>query len=582
MEKLDEHSYNDSDYDDDGNISFETWYKRVLEKLKSNDPKLTSLNLCEDHQVNDLLHLLERKELCVKAGNLIGANTHLSGLYINNESDDYGENDEKYQRIMNEHSENYSEFLRGVANNRSLTVLNLGYLPDESDAVKILRPLFKNNALTTVSFGNCSFIHIGYLTSSLSRRNSGGGTLKHLSLDGTRGEGAIDDHAAKLIKILNKYHCLETFTLNWTTINERSSHALSSMLRNDNCTLKELTLEANEFSDESLSVFANGILENSTIKMLNLKQSEHVSAEGWVNFFRILRPTKLRSLSNLCLDNLKGSEEIMSFFGNCLQSSKMRALHTICFDNNNINDEAVAIFAEVFAYNNSLEVLDLSQNNSITTVGWQTLASLFLNTKSSIYLIDISNRNNSFDDDAAIAWGNALSQSKNTKLKDFRFIPLGITDRGWPALENLVCNKRSVDSMYDSNHALRLKWPLYMSGEEERLLIGVNSYQEFEFNCLLLDGIGMPDEDRSKYVLRKIIRFYFMNGDANMKELIDMDLNVMVHAIARIGSLTGGKNGGHTLLYQLIRSVPSLFDVSSNMKKGKLMNDIQQQQHRGI
>jgi len=607
MEELDEHSYNDSDYDDDGNISFETWYKRVLEELSINDPNLTSLNLCEDYQVNDLLYLLERKELCVKAGNLIGGNTQLRSLYINNGSDD--DDEEKYQRIMNEHSENYIEFLRGVVNNRSLTTLDLGYLPDSSDVVGILGPLFKNSALTSISFGNCTSEQTRTLSSFLFRQNYEIGTLKHLSLDGTRGEGSMDDYrAGGLIRTLSRCHSLETLALNWTTMNERSSNRLSNMLRNENCTLRELTLEANEFDDESFSIFANGILENSTLKMLNLKQSEHVSSEGWVNFFSILRPTKLRSLSNLCLDNLKGSEEITNFYN--ISSSKMGALHTICLKGNNINDEGVAIFAEVFANNNTLEELDLGINPSITTDGWQTLASLFFNTKSAIRSIDISNENDSFDDDAAIAWANALSISKNAKLEILQFIPLVITARGWSALENLVCNKTSVDSMYDSNHILQLKWPYYLNGdvldiglpsiliyEEEMFALceqvprGMKSYQEFQQSFIILD-MWAAANDTSNVALYKIIRFYLMRGEANMKELLDMELNVIAHAIAMIGSAAGGNYGGRVLLYQLIRSVPSLLDVSGNMKKGRvyqneneqfaLMNDIQQQQHRGI
>jgi len=589
MEELNELS-NNGEYDDDDT----SYYKMILKRLQINDTKLTSFN-------DDLLYLLERKELCIEAGNLIGSNTHLSSLNINNESDD--DDDTSYQRVMNENSEIYDEFLKGVANNRSITELYLGYLPDVSDAVEILEPMFQNSSLKAISFENCIGTHIKLLASSL-RHNNERGTLKHLSLDGTAHRPAITDcYAANLIRTLCKYHCLETFTLNWTTINERSSRALSDMLRNDNCTLKELTLEANEFDDESFSVFANGILENSTLKMLNLKRTERVSAEGWVNFFRILRPTKLRSLSNLCLDNLKGSEEITNCYN--ISSSKMGALHTICLKGNNINDEGVAIFAEVFANNNTLEELDLSINNSITTVGWQALASLFFNTKSSIRSIDISNENDSFDDDAAIAWANALSISKNAKLEILQFIPLVITARGWSALENLVCNKTSVDSMYDSNHILQLKWPYYLNGdvldiglpsiliyEEEMFALceqvprGMKLYQEFQQNCIILTMWAA-----SNVALYKIIHYYFMRGEANMKELLDMELNAMVHAIARIGSAAGGVYGGRTLLYQLIRSAPSLLDVSGNMKKGKvyqndneqfaLMNDIQQQ-HRGI
>ena len=537
MEELDESINNgkDSDNDDDDNTFYEgTGYilsGKALEKLRSNDPKLTSINLGEEFQVECLCHLLTTKELCVKAGNFIGSNTHLDSLLIPVEG---------CQVMMNDYSENYSEFLRGVANNRSLTVLDLGYLPDDSDAVHILGQLFRNSALTELSFENCNGHHIYLLASSLSRTNNERGTLKHLSLDGTREANPIEDYnSAKLIKTLTKYHCLETFTLKWTTINERSSRRISSMLSNPNCTLKELTLEYNEFNDESFSVFANGMLENSTLQMLNLKGSEHVSAEGWVNFFGTLRP------------------------------AKMGTLHTICLDNNNINDEGVAIFAEIFANNNTLKKLSLSQNMLITTAGWQTLASIFLNTRSAIHSIDTVNENDSFDDDAVIAWANALFTSKNNKLKRLQFVPLTITDRGWSALENLVCNKSSVDDMYDSNHILQLQWLMYIGDEAEINLYkqvpkGMRSYKKFECDIPMLRTYHTSEYDAA---LHKIIHFYFKKGEANMKDLLDMELNVIVHAIARMGSFAGADYGGRKLLYQLIRSVPSLFDVSSSNRK---------------
>ena len=181
-----------------------------------------------------------------------------------------------------------------------------------------------------------------------------------------------------------------------------------------------------------------------------------------------------------------------------------------------------------------------------------------------------------------------MSISKNAKLEILQFIPLVISARGWSALENLVCNKTSVDSMYDSNHILQLKWPYYLNRdvldiglpsiliyEEEMFALceqvpkGMKLYQEFQQNFIFLD-MWAAANDTSNVALYKIIHFYFMRGDANMKELLDMESNVMVHAIARIGSAVGGNYGGRVLLYQLIRSVPSLLDVSGNMKKGKV------------
>jgi len=555
----------------------------VLERIKSNDPKLTSLKLGAFNNTHHalpqkLLSLLHNKDLCDEAGILIGSNTHLNELYINihMRSDD---DDENYD--YDDLAENYDEFLRGVANNRSLTVLDLGYCPAKSNAIHILAPLIEKGTPKSISIQNCTGDHIKLLASLFRTNNEQRGTLKNISLDGTRGGNAISDYyTLDLIRTLSRYHSLESLILNWTIINAETSRALSNMLRDDSCTLKKLTLEENEFDDESLSVLAEGLLENSSLEELNLLGSEHVSAEGWVNFFRILRPAKLG------------------------------ALHTLCLERNHITDEAVVEMTHVFANNNTLKRLNLSLNNSITTAGWQTLASIFLNPNSAIDTM-LTKGNPSFDDGAAIAWVNALSQSKNTKLNELLLSPRGITSRGWLALENLVCNKMSIDSMYGSNHTFKFYFE-DTTIEQSTVVSAMRSYQDFQLSCLVAECssrimvrrlVRSQEKDEKddklrdfmkevierlstgritghKMALHKIIQFYFKSGEANMKDIWDMEFNVMVHAIARIGCFAkdnfsaiatqdGISTSVHTLLYQIMRSVPSLVDVSSSNRKNR-------------
>ena len=454
--------------------------------------------------------------------------------------------------------------------------MDLGYCPAKSNAIHILAPLIQKGTPKSISIQNCTGDHIKLLASLLRTNNEQRGTLKHLSLDGTRGGNAISDYyTLDLIRTLNRYHSLESLILNWTIINAETSRALSNMLRDDSCTLKKLTLEENEFDDESLSVLAEGLLENSSLEELNLKGSEHVSAEGWFNFFRILRPAKLG------------------------------ALHTLCLDENNITDEALDELSRVFVSNDTLKKLSLSDNASITTAGWQTLASIFL-TNSAIDTIKITNGNGSFDDDAAILWATALSMSKNATLNELLLSPHGITSTGWSALENLVCNKTSVNSLYDSNHTLKIWGGDTKIEHFEGVPKTMISYQEFQYRYHLAmctkrvmlkrlarslgkesDSDNLQDimkthfnklektETRHEKALQKIVHFYFMSGEANMKDIWDMELNIMVHAIATIGCFAKynivPSTSEHTLLYQIMRSVPSLFDVSSsNMKNRKV------------
>ena len=60
----------------------------VLERIKSNDHKLTSLKLgSSNNSAPEFLPLQQNKGLCEKAGILIGSNTHLDELHINIEYD---------------------------------------------------------------------------------------------------------------------------------------------------------------------------------------------------------------------------------------------------------------------------------------------------------------------------------------------------------------------------------------------------------------------------------------------------------------------------------------------------------------
>jgi len=286
------------------------------------------------------------------------------------------------------------------------------------------------------------------------------------------------------------------------------------------------------------------LLENKdTIELLDLSGCDNVSPQGWVNFFNILRPAKLGSL-----------------------------LSTLYLSNNDINDEAAVAFSSVFANYSRLQQLHLTGITSITTSGWQFLAALVHNRDSLLHYIKLEDsfsitNSTSFDDDALIAWVNALFISKNTTLRSLIIPHEGITSRGWLALENLVCNKTTIDTLYDSNHTLA-----YIAqandgpGEIFSVMKRIVEFQQQSFD------MSNSRRCRLEVARQKIIHFYFMNGEANMQELIDMEMNVMVHAIARIGSRGGWQYTPQTnaLLYRLIRSVPSLFDVSRNTKKRKM------------
>jgi len=525
----------------------------ILEGIRDNNPTVTSLEL----QGEDLFTLLEnhRDEIgasvfCKKVGDWIANNTHLRELAINVNSIRHGIHSSSWDTLPRRIG-NYHKFLMGVAQNKSISQLKLrGFVNTacNSIAIRVLAPLFNNKRICKVSVDDCSDRVLQQLSSVLydvlmNMSNKPEYTLKELKLHGTNDDFITDHAAASLITILSDLHCVETLTLNYTTINEGSSHALSHMLKEPDCTLKELTLEENEFNDEKSVILAEGIRINSTLETLNLRRSDEITGDGWTSFFNILRPAKLGALSVLYLCD------------------------------NNINDEAAAALSHVFTNNNTLQNLFLSEVSSITTTGWQALANLVHNPDSALYYIDLNGSSN-FDDDALLAWVNALSMSKNATLLSFLIPSEEVTSTGWLALENLVCNKTTIDTLYDSNHVLG--YITQNNNGTGEILSMMRRIAKFRQLSQLSGSVGV--RGYREVALYKIIRFYFMSGEANMKDIWDMELNIMVHAIARIGCFAkdnivatqdGPSTSGHTLLYQIMRSVPSLFDVSSSNRKNR-------------
>ena len=71
------------------------------------------------------------------------------------------------------------------------------------------------------------------------------------------------------------------------------------------------------------------------------------------------------------------------------------------------------------------------------------------------------------------------------------------------------------------------------------------------------------DENKAEVIRQKIINYHFSNGNKNIEEFVVMELNILPHAVSWIGR----NNIGHSLLYRLVNSMPSLLEYGSRKKK---------------
>ena len=137
------------------------------------------------------------------------------------------------------------------------------------------------------------------------------------------------------------------------------------------------------------------------------------------------------------------------------------------------------------------------------------------------------------------------------------------TERGWHAVSSLLCNKTSIMDTYNSNHTLQdLGCDPSYSSLDEGLELPDDLILYLELN---------RNEDKVEVARQKILQTQFSDNDtSNMQYLLDMELEVLPAAIEWIRRPTpdwkGTNVSGLTLMYNLMRRVPDLFD-SSTLKK---------------
>lgn len=201
----------------------------------------------------------------------------------------------------------------------------------------------------------------------------------------------------------------------------------------------------------------------------------------------------------------------------------------------------------------SLETLNLS-DTFITPSGWITFFTLLQRPGSVLgRLVKLSIMDRNISDEVLVCIANALAA--NSSLKVLNFEEEGLTEIGWTAIECTLCNKSSIDTIYDSNHTLTYGEGLYPNS----------------FYRLLKLNWGT---DKAEVARQKIVQYHFLEGNgSNMHDIMKMDLEMMPHVIgffARYDMITECGNeslvppvekvAGLELIYLLTRGMPSLFD----------------------
>ena len=327
-----------------------------------------------------------------------------------------------------------------------------------------------------------------------------------------------DDVAIEFAIHTSSLSSLKELRLNLVGVSEDVLVEFFPKLLGSNSRLESLNLSGDYGMHDGAAVpLANALVENSTLKHLDLSRGDDVTVEGWLAFSRALRALSI--------------------------NSALKILDLTC---TGIDDRAVDSLADALARNETLEELDLSYNAGVTPIGWTNFSAV-LSTNSVMKTLRLED-NRVAEDHVVIAFADALRRNPASSLRELdisypsieddrgRSIPTIITNDGWSAMSNLLCDTSSINATKLSNHTLcdlgsRVN-------EEVKVLLELNK-----------------SEDKNQVARNKIIKSHF-SGAFDVVALAGDENKLLPDTL----SFFGKDEVGLSALYTVLKSKPEVME----------------------
>ena len=227
---------------------------------------------------------------------------------------------------------------------------------------------------------------------------------------------------------------------------------LGSFFRDNHNLTKIIITDCDDLGDEwgRLFALALGSSTNKSLKKVDLQDND-ISEEVMVDIVTAL--SVYPHLEQLDLNGNRLGENGCVALATLLQSSA-KELQYLYLSNNEVIDEGIEALVPALANCNRLEYLHLSRNPSITTLGWQSLASVLEFPSSNLKGISITENN--VDDEAVTAFANALTSNNMLHTLNMILNP-SITTIGWQSFSKTPCNTSTTDGSPSKKFFLTLQ-----------------------------------------------------------------------------------------------------------------------------
>ena len=199
-----------------------------------------------------------------------------------------------------------------------------------------------------------------------------------------------------------------------------------------------------------------------------------------------------------------------------------------------IEDESATIIVQALASSYKLEVLSVRENDCSAAI----FSTLLRNPNSALKMLDLSHTR--IDDEGTLAFADALVGNSALHRLHLGGVTTHFTTTGMDAFTQLLGNKASIMGTFNSNHTLHT-----MGGP-----LGERNGSDELVNLLKMSKCG----DKSEVARQKILLLHFSGDNMDIQAFVGMELNVLPQAL----SWAGRDDDGHSLLYELVRGMPSM------------------------
>lgn len=352
------------------------------------------------------------------------------------------------------------------------------------------------------------------------------------------------------------------------------------IVQSPDCTLESLIIISDttgleiggtRMNDDILQALTDSLAVNGKLVDLGLKWSQGVTAAGWENFciglrnpISVLKKLDLTSNSindqvilslvesimtyNIRLQelNLSSNNDVTAMGWETLSAvlqSPNSSIEVLCLNDNSFNDHTLASYVDALVDNCKLRELQLRSNRDVTAAGWDAFSTVLRNPTSVLEEFHLGS--NILNDQVIVSFVDALAHNNKLRVLHLGGID-GITEFWWAPFVNLLFNQSSVNETYNSNHTLEIlgDWPPKISS-----LLKIN------------DRIRSLNKASSvSQVARlKIILSHYIDDNINLQPFTEMHSILLPYAIAWMGK-SDLPYLQTNLLYQFVRSMPTLFE----------------------